>query len=265
MASRPRSRSGRKWNSRCATGTTSPGCRATTSWSSTCIPATSSAGSCSDEPPLHAWGYGGRQVRIEAKCGDIFDHHAVVYEYASGARVYALHAGSSPAASTTCLLTVLGTKGRLTRGTARLRASSTIEGDANGRGVEQDEATRSCNTFREMFAGMRAGKPINDSLSMARSTMLAILGRMATHSGQQVTWEEAFASNRVLARRVTLGTQAAGAAGRPGPLPRPDAGRDESAVSQPRSRIRIVERNPGPQRARHGPSAAPETRASDSR
>jgi hypothetical protein len=29
--------------------------------------------------------------------------------------------------------------------------------------------------------------------------MLAILGRMATHSGQRITWDEAFASERVLA------------------------------------------------------------------
>lgn len=55
------------------------------------------------------------------------------------------------------------------------------------------------NRYREMFGGIQAGQPINDSLSMARSTMLAILGRMATHSGQRITWEEAFASNRVLA------------------------------------------------------------------
>jgi hypothetical protein len=53
--------------------------------------------------------------------------------------------------------------------------------------------------FEEMFAAMRAGKPINDSLTMARSTMLAIMGRMATHGGQRVTWEEAFNSKRVLA------------------------------------------------------------------
>jgi hypothetical protein len=50
-----------------------------------------------------------------------------------------------------------------------------------------------------MFAGMQAGKPINDSVAMARSTMLAILGRMATHSGQRVTWEQAFGSKKVLA------------------------------------------------------------------
>ena len=34
---------------------------------------------------------------------------------------------------------------------------------------------------------------------MARSTMLAILGRMATHSGQRITWDEALASEKVLA------------------------------------------------------------------
>ena len=50
-----------------------------------------------------------------------------------------------------------------------------------------------------MFTAIKQGTPINDSLSMARSTMLAILGRMATHSGQRVTWDEAFASNLVLA------------------------------------------------------------------
>jgi hypothetical protein len=46
---------------------------------------------------------------------------------------------------------------------------------------------------------MRTGTPINDSVTMARSTMLAILGRMATHSGQRITWDEAFASKKALA------------------------------------------------------------------
>ena len=34
-----------------------------------------------DEPPVQAWGLGGRQVRTDAKFGDIYDHHAVAYEY----------------------------------------------------------------------------------------------------------------------------------------------------------------------------------------
>ena len=41
-----------------------------------------------DEPPVQAWGLGGRQVRTDAIYGDIFDHHAVCYEYANGVQVY---------------------------------------------------------------------------------------------------------------------------------------------------------------------------------
>jgi hypothetical protein len=54
-------------------------------------------------------------------------------------------------------------------------------------------------TFREMFAGIREGKPLNESVQIARSTMLSILGRMATHSGQRIRWDDALASNVKLA------------------------------------------------------------------
>jgi hypothetical protein len=37
-----------------------------------------------DEPPACAWGLGGRQVRVGARYGNIYDHHAVVYEYPNG-------------------------------------------------------------------------------------------------------------------------------------------------------------------------------------
>ena len=41
-----------------------------------------------EEPPLRAWGLGGRQMRTEPKYGDVFDHHAVTYEYANGVSVH---------------------------------------------------------------------------------------------------------------------------------------------------------------------------------
>ena len=37
-----------------------------------------------DQPPVRAWGLGGRQVRTGAEFGDVYDHHAIVYEYANG-------------------------------------------------------------------------------------------------------------------------------------------------------------------------------------
>lgn len=151
-----------------------------------------------EEPPLHAWGYGGRSSRVEAKYGDIFDHHSVVYEYPGTTRVYAMTRQQANCFNGV-YKTVFGTKGQL-----RMLANKKLSGMFSNQGdvlwqPEPDINQPEINSFREMFAGMESGKPINDSRSMARSTMLAILGRMATHSGQRITWEEAFASTRVLA------------------------------------------------------------------
>jgi len=149
-----------------------------------------------EEPPLHAWGYGGRQVRVDPKFGDIFDHHSVVYEYPCGARLYALCRQQGGCYNEVSKL-VLGSKGRLSPGRGGW-GNYVIEGENNWTSTK-DQGHPELTTFREMYAGIRAGKPINDSLTMARSTMLAILGRMATHSGRKVTWDEAFHSERVLA------------------------------------------------------------------
>jgi myo-inositol 2-dehydrogenase/D-chiro-inositol 1-dehydrogenase len=145
-----------------------------------------------EEPPLHAWGYGGRSQRVEAKYGDIFDHHSVVYEYANGPRVYALTRQQSRCFNG-IYRTVFGTKGQLRQSfNKRQSGIFTNKGELKWQ-LGEDQ------TIPEMFAAMRTGNPINNSLPMARSTMLAILGRMATHSGQRVTWDEAFASKLVLA------------------------------------------------------------------
>ena len=41
-----------------------------------------------NEYPVSASGMGGRQMRTDAKYGNIFDHHAVVYDFASGAKMF---------------------------------------------------------------------------------------------------------------------------------------------------------------------------------
>jgi myo-inositol 2-dehydrogenase/D-chiro-inositol 1-dehydrogenase len=45
-----------------------------------------------------------------------------------------------------------------------------------------------------LFASIRSGKPKNDDLNLATSTLLSIMGRQAAYSGQQVTWDEALNS-----------------------------------------------------------------------
>ncbi len=46
----------------------------------------------------------------------------------------------------------------------------------------------------QLFRAIRRGEPINDGNRMATSTMLAIMGRMAAYTGQQITWDQAMQS-----------------------------------------------------------------------
>jgi len=46
----------------------------------------------------------------------------------------------------------------------------------------------------DLFAAIRKGEHYNETEYGAHSTMTAILGRMATYSGKNVTWDEAINS-----------------------------------------------------------------------
>ena len=51
------------------------------------------------------------------------------------------------------------------------------------------------NEHNELFASIRAGKPINEAEFGAYSSMTSILGRMCTYSGQMIEWDTALNSN----------------------------------------------------------------------
>jgi len=50
----------------------------------------------------------------------------------------------------------------------------------------------------ELYSSIRNGNPINDGFRMARSTLIAIMGRMASYTGQVITWDQAMNSQEVL-------------------------------------------------------------------
>ena len=50
----------------------------------------------------------------------------------------------------------------------------------------------------ELFASIRSGKPINNGEYMSKSTLLAIMGRMAAYTGKVITWEMAMNSQEDL-------------------------------------------------------------------
>ncbi len=145
-----------------------------------------------DEYPARAYGSGGRQVRTGPEYGNIYDHHSVVYEYADGARLFAAcrqMAGCMNEISAH----VMGEKG-----TANLTQRA-LEINTDSRWVYRGEKNNQQQTEHdELFASIRSGKAINNGEYMSKSTLMAIMGRMATYTGQAITWEQALNSQENL-------------------------------------------------------------------
>jgi len=147
-----------------------------------------------NEYPIRATGLGGRQVRTDPKFGHIYDHFSVVYEYASGAKLFS-NCRQQNGLKGDMSAHVLGTKGRALlnekpKGVV-IQAGTEWIYDGPERNMYQTE-------HDELFASIRSGKPINNGEYMAKSTLLAIMGRMAAYTGQQITWEKALNSKQDL-------------------------------------------------------------------
>jgi predicted dehydrogenase len=146
-----------------------------------------------DEPPVRAWGLGGRQVRVESKYGNIFDHHAVVYEYANGVNVYSFCRQQMGCWNDTTD-NFYGTKGR-----GNVLNGFTVKSGKKTWKYKGDRPNMYEVEHKELIDSIRNAKPINNGRYMANSTMMTVLGRMVTYTGQAITWEEAINSKEVLA------------------------------------------------------------------
>jgi predicted dehydrogenase len=155
-----------------------------------------------DEYPIRASGCGGRQVRTEPVYGHIFDHHTVVYEYANGVKLFSAcrQQPGCPGdvsdhimgAKATCHIeTTSPARGTIMAGTTKLWQSG-----ASPRKARRDDMYQ--NEHDELFASIRSGKPINNGEWMAKSTLMAIMGRMATYTGQLIKWDQALESKEDL-------------------------------------------------------------------
>jgi predicted dehydrogenase len=139
-----------------------------------------------DLSPVSCTAVGGRQ--IPAQGGNIFDHVEVNYLWPDGSRSFLAQRQMSGCYNeNNCY--VLGSKGKgeMTRRGVSTTGSEdwTYDGPKpNMYQVEHDE----------LFRSIREGKPINDGDRMINSTLMAIMGRMAGYTGQEVTWEMALNS-----------------------------------------------------------------------
>ncbi|WP_420604042.1 Gfo/Idh/MocA family protein [Flagellimonas sp.] len=148
------------------------------------------------EYPTMAQGMGGREVRTGKDHGEIFDHHFVEFTYPSGAvissqcrhqkgchnRVDEAFQGSKGG--------VVISKGIITdlSGAEKFNYSKLNEGqhDPNPYQVEHDRLFAAIRSKSELLADAENG---------AKSTLAAIMGRMATYSGDIITWDQALNSN----------------------------------------------------------------------
>lgn len=147
-----------------------------------------------DEPPLKAIAHGGRQVRTAAEYGHIFDHFEIVYEYPNDVNGFIFCRQQANCANDNSDL-IMGTKG-----IARVlgfRSPPFVKGETNWK-YEGPRPDMYQVEHNELFASIRKGQPINDGVRMARSTMLAIMGRMAAYTGKEITWDEALNSQENL-------------------------------------------------------------------
>jgi predicted dehydrogenase len=148
-----------------------------------------------NEYPIRAVATGGRQVRTGPEYGHIYDHFSVMYEYANGAKLFAV-CRQQPGCYNEMSGLVRGTKG-----SAQLRERRrglAITND-DGEWAYTGESNSIYQTEHdELFASIRKGEPINNGDYMAKSTLLAIMGRMAAYTGQEITWEMAMNSQEDL-------------------------------------------------------------------
>jgi predicted dehydrogenase len=137
-----------------------------------------------DQPPLKAVAVGGRQIPNNQ--GNIFDHIFVVYEFPNDVRGFMgqKQIGNSYTDNSDY---VMGSEGFGKSGwnPPYLKGKQSWRyRDHPGR-VEMYQ-----QEHNELFASIRSGQPINDGDWMAQSTLMALMGRTAAYTGQEITWEQ---------------------------------------------------------------------------
>jgi predicted dehydrogenase len=144
-----------------------------------------------DAYPVRAYGMGGREVRDAPRYGNIFDHFAVEYEWADGSRMFS-QCRHIPNCWNSVSEYLHGTKGQINlSGNPSYKNSDGNEWRYKGPKNDPYQTEHD-----DLFAAIREGKPYNEGEYGAFSTMAAILGRMATYSGQVIEWDKALNEGR---------------------------------------------------------------------
>lgn len=151
------------------------------------------------EYPATAQGMGGREVRTGREHGQIFDHNFIEYTYPSGA-VISAQCRHQPNTFFRVGEHLQGTRGTITF--EGVNSNDAIIKDHYGNTLYDHYGLEDVSPYQqehnELFASIRSGGHIDDTDYAAKTTLTAIMGRMASYSGQMITWDEAFNSDAQL-------------------------------------------------------------------
>jgi predicted dehydrogenase len=143
------------------------------------------------EYPRKCQGMGGREVRTGKEYGEIYDHHAVEFEYADGVRLFS-YCRHQPGTWANVSEHIVGTKG-----VAETDSPHVIRGHDRKilfRYRSREVVDPYQQEHDELFDAILNNKELDNSEYGIKSTLTGIMGRMATYSGQQVLFDDALNS-----------------------------------------------------------------------
>jgi predicted dehydrogenase len=150
--------------------------------------------------PVSAQGQGGRQVRTAPD--QLFDHYAVEYTFPDGTKLFA------QGRHITDCWDFWGNVIHGSKGSAILGEGVTDPRTFSGYQRKRKDVTwqykgQPCNAYQRehdlLFDAIRKDTPYNEAERCAYAAMVGILGRMASESGREVTWDAALNSTTELA------------------------------------------------------------------
>jgi len=140
--------------------------------------------------PVKAVGLGGRQSRTEPAYGHIYDHFCIDYEYENGMHLMSM-CRQIQGADGNVSEALVGTKGNCQVNRYQISGAESWR-------FREEETNPYVQEHTDLIESIRGGSPINELKTVAESTLSAIMGRMSTYTGKQVTWEQALNSKEDL-------------------------------------------------------------------
>jgi myo-inositol 2-dehydrogenase/D-chiro-inositol 1-dehydrogenase len=132
-------------------------------------------------PPIRALGFGGRARR---KTGNQFDFHSVQYDYDDNLYIHSMCRQING-----CYNRVsehfIGSEGSTWGDGGRMVSSKSIDAPDY-----PEHKGPYCQEHVDLLNSILDGNPLNEARSVAESTLTAIMGRIATYTGQMVRWSD---------------------------------------------------------------------------